>query len=111
MVVSAGFAWGAAAFGPVWALVLGRWRAALVLSVGWIVAGLLAMAAGPLGAGAIWPIVAVWSGLVGRGLSELWLEDRGWRLDAIAVARDFDAAEAALILADAERAQGVERRW
>ena len=111
MIVSDGFVWGAAMFGPLWAIVFGRWRAAAFLGAGWTLAGFFAWAAGPVGASIIWPLTAYWSGLVARGLEALYLDDQGWRLEALAVARDADAAEARLVRRDAERADGAERRW
>lgn len=111
MILSDGFSWGAALFGPAWALFYGRWRTAAVLALGWAVAGVLAAAAGPAGGGAILLLAAIWSGAVARGLSEFWAGDQDWRLQDVVIAADFDAAEAALIRADAARADDAERRW
>lgn len=111
MVLSDGFVWGAAMFGPLWAIAFGRWRAAAFLGAGWTIAGFLAFAAGPVGASIIWPLTAYWSGLVARGLEELFLGDLGWRLDGLAVARDGDFAEAEFIRRDAEARAEAERRW
>ena len=111
MVVDDGFVWGAAMFGPIWGMVFGRWRAAAALGAGWAVAGVLAYAAGPVGASFIWLLAAYWSGLTARGLEALWLDDRGWRLLDVTVARDGDSAEIALIHADAIGADTAERRW
>jgi len=111
LVVPDGFVWGAAMFGPIWGMVFGRWRAAAALGAGWAVAGVLAAAAGPIGASFIWLLVAYWSGLVARGLEELWLDDQDWRLSDVAIARDMETAEAMMIGRDAAVAADPERRW
>lgn len=111
MVIPDRFHWGAAIFGPFWALFRGHWRAAAILGAGWAVAGLLAFAAGPLGAPTIWLIAAWWTGASARQLESLWLDDAGWRLDGLVVADGLDAAEARLIGDDAARLGGAERRW
>ena len=67
LVLPEGFVWGAAMFGPLWAMAFGRWRTAAALGVGWTIAGVLAFAAGPVGASFIWLLVAYWSGATARG--------------------------------------------
>ncbi len=111
MVIDDGFSWGAMLFGPIWAIVRFRWRAAAALGLGWAIGAILAAAAGPAAGGLVWVIVAYWSGASARNFEALWLDEDGWRLDNVAVARDRDLAEAMLIEADAVRADGVERRW
>lgn len=111
LVLPDGFVWGAAVFGPLWGVAFGRWRAAAMLGVGWAFAGLLAAAAGPVGASFIWLLIAYWSGSAARGLEALWLGDQGWRLENVTIARNLDVAEARLIRADAARADQAERRW
>lgn len=111
MVLASKFVWTAAAFGPLWALARGRWRAAAALGVGWTVAFALGMAAGPLGWGVIWLVAAVWAGATARELEALWLDDQDWRLEDLAVADNQVEAESRLIAADAARAPDVERRW
>ena len=110
-VMSDGFAFGAAAFGPFWALAFRYWRAAAVLGAGWGIAAALAFLAGPAGGAVIYLIVAYWSGFVGHGLAALSLEDKGWILQDVAVASDLDAAEAIMIRADAAIVDAAERRW
>jgi|GEM_PF-3062539 len=111
MVVGDGFVWGAAMFGPIWAMAFGRWRAAAALGAGWATAGVLAYAAGPVGASFIWLLVAYWSGLCARGLEALWLGDQSWRLFDVTAAANLEAAEIAIIRVDAAEAEAAERRW
>lgn len=111
MVVSDGFVWGAAMFGPIWAIAWGRWRTAAVLGVGWTLASGFAVLVGPLWSGLIWLLIAYWSGLTARGWESLWMHERDWRLIDVVVARGLDAAEARLIESDANRAEAAERRW
>jgi len=111
IVIPDGFVWGAAVFGPIWAMIYGRWRAAAALSAAWTIAWVFSMLAGPAGGALISLIVAYWAGISARGLETLWLSDQGWQLDGLTVARTIDEAELVLINADARRADAVERRW
>lgn len=111
MVLRDGFVWGAAVFGPLWAMAFGRWRAAAALGFGWAVAGAIAGFADGLAGSLVYAIVASWSGYSARGLESLWLEDQGWRIDGVMLAPDLDTAEARLIAADATRLEDAERRW
>ncbi len=111
LIVPDGFVWGAAMFGPLWAMIFGRWRTAAALGVGWAIAAALSFVSGPVGAAVIGPLTSYWSGLVARGLEELWLADQGWRLEDVTVAQSLELAEANLIRADAAVAEAVERRW
>ena len=56
-------------------------------------------------------MTAYWSGLVARGLEEMYLDEQGWLLDGLTVAREADIAEAELVRRDADRADDAERRW
>lgn len=106
-----GFLGVAALFGPLWALGRRCWRAAAILGAGWLIAGLLAYAVGPEGVPVIWFVVAMWGGVVARGLEADSLADQGWRLQDIVMADGREMAESKLIAADALASDSVERRW
>lgn len=106
-----GFHGFAALFGPFWALARRCWRAAAILSAGWTVAGVLAYAVGPEGVPVVWFVVAMWGGLVARGLEADSLADQGWRLHDVVMADGREMAESKLIAADAQAYADVERRW
>ena len=111
LVLKDGFVWGAALFGPLWAMYHGRWRTAAALGLGWAVAGGFASLAGNPAGSLIYMIVAYWSGMSARGLEALWLKDQDWRLDNVILARNLDVAEAQMIADDASRFVDAERRW
>jgi hypothetical protein len=94
-MVSSGFGWGAAVFGPLWLLVHRLWRAL----AGYLIIGfgieLLAMATrigGPMHAG-LWLLLSVGLGLMAPGLLRTGLERRGYREVAIVSGRDREECE------------------